>query len=158
MLYLVQHAEAKNADEDPLRDLSETGVEHARRAGDFLAAHGIRELTIWHSGKLRAEHTARIIAESIGGGRLSEHEGLNPNDDPERVADEVNSFREGDLMIVGHQPFLGRLGSVLLETAGGRPPLQFRNAGVVALLRAEGVWVLEWSVPPQLMHKEHRDR
>ncbi|HUX21602.1 MAG TPA: histidine phosphatase family protein, partial [Spirochaetia bacterium] len=72
MLYLIRHGEAKDSGEDPKRDLSAQGEHHAAQAGEFLARHGISIDTIWHSGKRRAEHTARIIAAAIGKGEIVE--------------------------------------------------------------------------------------
>lgn len=158
MLYLVQHAEAKNADEDPKRDLSEIGVAHAQAAGRFLSESGIRPKQIWHSGKLRAEHTARIVAEAIGGVAPLTHEGLGPADDPTGVVSELVELEAGGLMIVGHLPYLERLSALLLAPSGGRSPVRVRNAGIIALARTEGSWVVEWSMSPELMQKELRNR
>lgn len=152
MLYLIQHGEAKDKSEDPERDLSELGVAHATQAGQQLASYRVRPARIWHSGKLRAEHTARIIAEAAEcADRLSSHAGLNPGDDPTPIAAELGEV-EDELMIVGHLPFLERLAGLLIAGAGA--PVRFRNCGIVALSRGESRWVVEWAIPPALFSKE----
>lgn len=158
MVYLVQHAEAKNSDEDPERNLSEVGVTHARSAAQFLSEGGIRPRLVWHSGKLRAERTARILAEAIGGVEPTLHPGLGPSDDPSGIVEELVEVDDAGVMIVGHLPYLARLAAILLDAGAGQSPVRFRNAGIVALSHAEGAWCVEWAMPPQLMQRESRDR
>lgn len=158
MLYLVQHAEAKDADEDPNRDLSDVGLMHARAAARFMHERAIRPGLIWHSGKLRAQHTAQIIARAIGAPEPTVHAELGPSDDPSRIADEIVELEEAGLMIVGHLPYLTRLTALLLDAHAGRSPVRFRNAGIVALARVDDAWWVEWSMIPQLMQEENRDR
>ncbi len=151
MLYLVQHAEAKDSVEDPERDLSSLGSQHAEALGAFMAAHGVRPVEIWHSGKLRSEHTARIAAEAIGRGDVVLlHDHLQPNDDPLDIRRELDELEARDLMIVGHLPYLQRLVGSLVASPDSAPPVRFRNAGIVALSRDESGWTVEWAVPPGL--------
>lgn len=153
MLYLVQHAEAKGAAEDPERDLSEAGIAHAKQAAAFLAAQGGRLDVVWHSPKLRAAHTARIIAESLGcGDKTFPRDHLLPTDDPGPVAREVEELADSDLMIVGHLPFLERFVALILGSAAS--PVRFHNAGIVALSNKDGSWAVEWLVIPGLFPKE----
>lgn len=158
MLYLIQHAEAKNADEDPERDLSDVGVQHAQAAGRFLSVRSVRPGRIWHSGKLRAAHTARILAEALGADAPIPHGGLGPTDDPSSIVGELVELEEAGLMIVGHLPYLARLAALLLDAPSGRLPVRFRNAGIVALSREGSDWCVEWSLPVNLMQEEHDAR
>ena len=147
MLYLIQHGEAKEADVDPDRDLTPAGEAHALAAGRFLAASGVEAGCIWHSGKRRAAHTAEIIAAELGALELlEERPGLQPGDDPAERIPEIEALCDSGLIIVSHLPFLSRLAGQLL--GGGL--IRFRNAGVVALSHAEGSWMVEWAVPPDL--------
>lgn len=151
MLYLVQHAEARDASEDPERDLSGLGLEHAEALGRFMSAHGIRPRHIWHSGKLRSEHTALLLAEAIGrSDAVVLHDHLQPTDDPPDILRDLEELEEEGLMIVGHLPYLPRLAASLVGGADSPLPLRFRNAGIVALSREDGKWSVEWAVPPQL--------
>lgn len=90
-LFLVRHGQAVTSHIDPLRPLSTEGRSEARH----LATHAsplLRDVTtFWHSGKTRAEETARILADvSEVGAKVVEHEGLKPNDDPELFVEELN--------------------------------------------------------------------
>ncbi|MCZ2845213.1 MAG: histidine phosphatase family protein [Candidatus Bathyarchaeota archaeon] len=68
-LYLVQHAEAKQEEEDPARPLSEKGWENLDKISDFLKGKDIKVSKIFHSGKLRAKQTAEKLSEAIDSSR-----------------------------------------------------------------------------------------
>jgi len=150
-LFLVQHGEAKSELEDPERPLSETGTANARKMAAWLAGKGDRPAKIWHSGKKRAQQTAEIFAERLRppGGVLA-RTGLKPNDDVVPVAYELDEIRE-PLMIAGHLPFLSRLAGRLVTGDETSVVVRFRNAGVVCLMREEGLWLVDWIVVPYLV-------
>jgi phosphohistidine phosphatase SixA len=151
MLYLIQHGEANDANIDPERDLSPIGELHARQAGRFLSKCGISVESIWHSGKLRALHTALILAAEIGASEgVSYRVGLLPGDDPRLMIGDIVAHSEGGLMIVGHLPFLQGLSEELL----GGSRVHFRNAGIVAISEHNRDWALDWAVVPELFEKE----
>jgi phosphohistidine phosphatase len=155
MLYLIRHGEAKDSEQDPQRDLTNEGEHNSRLAGEYLAARGAAVDLIWHSGKVRAEHTARLVAASMAGaGKVTSREGLLPGDDPRPVAAEIDRLPESSLMIVGHLPFLVRLVAVLIGAPDGLMPVRFRNAGVVAMSERDGGWAIDWAVTPGLVRKE----
>ena len=64
-VYLVQHGEAKRAEEDPERPLTDQGKEEVSNVAAFLAQGGVNVNQIRHSGKRRAEETARIMTEHL---------------------------------------------------------------------------------------------
>ena len=61
-LYLVQHGEAVPDDVDPARPLSQAGKKDVERLAEFLARRKLAVSRILHSGKLRAQQTAELIA------------------------------------------------------------------------------------------------
>ena len=61
-LYLVQHGEAKSKDEDEKRPLTDQGRQGVERVAAFLKGAGVETKRVIHSGKLRAEQTAEILA------------------------------------------------------------------------------------------------
>jgi phosphohistidine phosphatase len=156
-LYLVQHGEAKSEAEDPERPLTEKGRDEVARVAQFLRQRGARPETIRHSGKRRAEQTAAIFADALAPAvPAAAASGLAPNDPVEPVAAELE--REGGaVMLVGHQPFMGRLAAYLLTGDASRPVVRFRMGGVVCLARdgagsgAGGQWVVAWAVTPDLL-------
>jgi len=155
--YLVQHGKAKSAEEDPNRGLSDDGREEVTRIAEFLEDLRITISLIHHSGKLRAEETAHILATSI---RCTagpcQTEGLNPPDDPAATANFLNVYTD-DILIVGHLPHLERLTSLLLTGNPDRRPVQFRNSGVVCLEKDQsGRWSVVWAIVPDLLRTPTR--
>ena len=150
-VYLVRHGEALRGEEDPQRPLSARGMRQAAQVAAFLSPLGIQASAVWHSGKTRAEQTAGILRQVLSGAQLAERAGLNPNDDPAPLADELG-LMEGDVFIVGHLPHLGRLASLLLVGATGPDVLRLGTASIACLQRADyGDWRLAWLVYPELV-------
>ena len=148
-LFLVRHGEATSADVNPARPLSGEGERQIRKLADFLAPRKLRPAYVWHSGKARAEGTARILARALAAkAKLLERKDIAPNDPPASVVAEINAHDE-DLMLVGHLPFLSRLASALL-TGAEAPELLLFHAGTIACLEhdAESGWRLAWVVHP----------
>jgi len=152
-LYLVQHGESKQEEENPARPLTGAGRKSAEQVGRHLARTALFQsgLAVCHSGKLRAKQTAEILAAALGlSGPPQEVAGLAPNDPPEAALDLVKSSTS-DLMLVGHLPHLSRLASLLLVGTAERPIVRFRMGGVVCLGRDNtGAWALEWMLVPEL--------
>ena len=151
-LYLVQHGEAVAEEVDPARPLSTRGRTDVARIADFLAAGGVRVGRIMHSGKLRAEETAAILAAAVAPGSAPEAgAGLNPNDPPEAVAREAGAWDQ-DAMLVGHLPFMARLASRLVAGQGDAGMVAFRPGGVLCLERIDRErWTIAWMVRPELL-------
>jgi phosphohistidine phosphatase len=155
-IFLVQHGQAMTASEDPLRPLTPEGADSVRRIGAWARDAGVSVTHIRHSGKLRAEQTAQILAEHLkpSGGLISVS-GLGANDDVvpvERIA--ANELTNS--MLVGHLPFLSRLAGLLVT---GNPEIQvvrFRNAGIVCLLNEKGSWSINWITTPELLAEPAR--
>ena len=68
-LCLVQHGDAVPEETDPQRPLSERGCAEVQRVAELLAGAGVQVSTILHSGKTRAEQTARLLAACVSAGR-----------------------------------------------------------------------------------------
>lgn len=151
-LYLVRHGEAMLKTIDPARPLSDKGRAQASKMAAFLKPQRIEVEAIWHSGRARALQTAEILlaAVSVREGIL-EHDGLAPNDPVKPLAKEVTKA-PGDLVIVGHLPFLDRLASMLLTGDKGSEFVCFDEAAAACLERdEEGRWALQWLVAPVLV-------
>ena len=160
LLCLVQHGEARPKEEDPDRHLTARGRADVRRVAEFLAPLGLRVAAIWHSGKARAAETAELLGRAAIGKagpaiRSDEgvvlHEGLSPDDDIGPIRKELERA-EGDLMLVGHLPFLSRLASRLLAGDESVEVVAFQRGGVVCLERsADGRWRVAWALTPHLL-------
>jgi phosphohistidine phosphatase len=159
-LYLVQHGEAAAKTENPDRPLTRQGRQDVKRVGAFLHKAGTEVDQIRHSGKLRAEETAGILAEELApkdGTALLP--GMGPDDDIRRVA-ELLSREKGSLMLVGHRPFMDRLAGLLLAGSPDLGVVQFRPGGVVCLEqdRKTRAWSLVWAVTPELLPQRSRSK
>ena len=150
--YLVQHGKAKSAEEDPNRGLTDEGRNEVMRVAEFLGDLRITVELIQHSGKLRAEETAHLMAECIRCSSGPVHvQGLDPNDDPSMMANFLTVYTD-DILIVGHLPHLERLTSLLLTGNPDCRPVSFRNGGVVCLEKSSGgTWNVVWAIVPGLL-------
>lgn len=151
-LYLIRHGEAKNKEDDPERGLSDIGTKNAKKAGVFLRQLKCKALLILHSGKKRAEQTARILVESIGQKiPVKKFEGLAPSDNISIIKEEIEKVRQDSIVIVGHLPHLSMLASDLLTGDQCREIISFRNLGIICLAGENQNWRLEWMVTPDIL-------
>jgi phosphohistidine phosphatase len=141
MVYLVHHADAVSPDVDAQRPLSERGRMHAERLAAEAAARGVKPAVVWHSGKLRARQTAAAIWRACNAlAEFSATRGLQPNDAPEFVRDQVTGETR-DVMLVGHMPNLERVHAQLLQRDDRVP---FPLHGLVAMEFDGRVWREAW--------------
>jgi phosphohistidine phosphatase len=151
MVYLVRHGEAVSKDEDPARPLTQAGWLAVERIAGWAAAVDIRPDEILHSGKLRAEQTAEILADYLMPAKgWTVRRGLGPDDDVRPLADSL-AATDRTLMVVGHLPFLGRLVSQLVFGDADRPVVQFEAAGLLGLQFRDGLWTITCVVDPELI-------
>lgn len=151
-LYLVQHGEALSKEQDSKRPLSKKGIDDIEHIGQFLRQAGIQVDRIIHSGKLRAEQTAKHIANNIKPGIELDVTGIiNPNDSPEAFAWQSDSW-EDDTLIVGHLPFMTRLVSHLINNEEEPAMVAFQPGSIVCLERdEEKKWLIGWMIRPELL-------
>ena len=65
-LYLLRHAEAVAAEDDPARPLSEHGRDQVRAIATFIRERGgIAVERVWHSPLIRAVETAEIFCDQL---------------------------------------------------------------------------------------------
>ncbi len=148
-LYLVRHGEAKPKDEDPERGLTEAGHANVSRMASWVAASGIRVDEIRHSGKLRAQQTAEIFAEALGA-QAQATPGLAPKDDVASIAGAIES-EEGDIMLVGHLPFLERLAALLTAGNADSSVVTLDAGALLELTLADDGWRVTCLMQPRLL-------
>jgi phosphohistidine phosphatase len=148
-LYLVRHGKAEQGGEDAKRRLTDKGRESVSRVARRLAKAGVQVDRIEHSGLTRAVETAQILAEQVGGTLVESH-GLLSSDDVEAVASRLPEMDVETLMLVGHNPFMERLATLLLVGNASADLVHF-GTSQVALLSGDGRhWTLEWSLSRDL--------
>ncbi len=149
-VYLVRHGRAAMEKINGERPLTGEGRRDVEKMAGLAGKLGISPGEVWESGKLRATQTAQILAGALPSGTpVISRRGLAPNDPVDAVKDELDS-RTGDLMIVGHLPFLPKLVSALLGRPGKQEAVSFRAGGMACLKGSRGQWQIAWLVMPEL--------
>jgi len=155
MLYLLRHADAVSDENDDLRQLSATGRAEVRRLAAFLGAgEQMQPEEIWHSPLARAQQTAALLAEHMGlRAPLREIAGLRSEDDPRIIAGRLKTPLS--IALVGHEPHLSGLASLLVAGASEPPVFLMRKCAILALERIRGgsaaCWAVRWQVAPELL-------
>ena len=151
-LYLVQHGEAQPEAVSPERELSPQGRLDVERLAGLLGGRGVRAARVYHSGKTRARQTAEILAAHLAPGAAPEVlAGLNPNDPVRPVAAQARAWNE-DTLLAGHQPFMGRLATVLVAGREDPPMVAFQPASIACLEgNPAGGWEIVWMLRPELL-------
>ena len=137
----MQHGVAADASDDPTRPLTPTGRAEVEAVAAHAAAHGVRARLVVHSGRLRAEQSAQVLAAALGAS-IEQRDGLGPTDPVEPVAAWLAGPGDGAVAVVGHLPFLDRLASLLVAGNPDAHVVAFRNAGLVRLADRAVAWVL----------------
>ena len=147
-LYLVRHAEAEEGDVDVERQLTEQGRADARRLAEALRAMNLSVSEVWHSGYPRAAQTAEAVAQPLRGATVKPQEGITPFDRTRPIARTINRREAGaGLMIVGHEPFLGKLASRLVTGRATRAMLKLDKPSIVCLDDGgRGAWRVRWMI------------
>jgi phosphohistidine phosphatase len=151
-VYLVQHGEAKPEEEDAGRHLTQRGIADVQKVADFLRPLKLSVLAIWHSGKPRAAQTAQILTTAVRASEgVVERGGLGPKRPVKPIRKAIEQAG-GDLMVVGHLPFLAKLAGQLMVGKEEAEVIKFAYGGVVCLEREEqGSWRVAWMILPELL-------
>jgi phosphohistidine phosphatase len=150
-LYLIRHAHAVDAADDFARPLSKKGREQVDALADFLRG---RELfapaQIWHSPLHRARETAERLAKRLElKCPVIESGGLLPEDDVRRLGVTLKESCES-LALVGHEPHLSALASLLVTGVSEPPAFVVKKCAVIALDRVVSGWAVRWQISPEL--------
>jgi phosphohistidine phosphatase len=151
-LYLVQHGEACTKEVNPERPLTDQGKADIDRLATFLNQAGVKVERVIHSGKLRAQQTAKQLAQAIAPEVELEVSGLiNPNDNPKAFDWQSESW-DRDTLIVGHLPFMAKLVSHLLIDDENRLITTYQPGSIVCLEHIKAAeWHINWMIRPELL-------
>jgi len=159
-IYLLRHAEAASAYPDHSRPLTDAGRQHVRNLGGFLLKSSrLNPAAIWRSPYLRAQQTTEILSEVLDFESLplTVREDLTPESNPQSVFDAI-AAQKSDLLIVGHNPHLSILCSLLLGAERGRLRVHLQTCNLVCLEwfpipnhGQTGPCELNWLLDPRLL-------
>lgn len=138
-LYLTRHGDAPAAPVDAERQLSHLGLQQAEALGRYLAERNVQPVVIYHSGLIRAQRTAAIIAEQLGQVTIEKIAGLRPNDSPEDILANIETWTQ-DTLLVSHLPFIAILLSLL---TGENQVTAFYPTTTVCLIGEGRNWRIE---------------
>lgn len=149
--YLIRHAHAIDLAPDEARPLSGKGRTQAAKLGAFLRqGRGFAPDEIWHSSLLRARETAQLLAEAGAfTGLIKQVEGLAPENDPTIIARALAGSQRS-IAVVGHEPHLGLLASLLLLAQPARPVVQMKKCAALAIDGGGAYWQVSWHLTPEL--------
>jgi phosphohistidine phosphatase len=117
----------------------------------FLEASNLGIQRVIHSGKLRAQETAAILAPALApAAPIESQAGLAPNDSVADFARQAETWHE-DCLVVGHLPFMDRAVAYLLTGAEDPGLIAFRPGSIVCLERDGDSWRLAWMIRPELL-------
>jgi phosphohistidine phosphatase len=151
IVYLIRHAHAVDADENPERPLSPRGIEQVVALATFLQRSALfQPEEFWHSPLVRSRQTASVLAQRM---RLTVPHtlmpDLEPEDDPAAVARRVR-MTQHPLAIVGHEPHLSALATLLVTGKMKFPVFVMKKCSALALEGLANEWSVRWHISPDL--------
>ena len=152
-LYLMQHGVAVSESQDPARPLTEPGRHAAERVTAMAVVAGVHVDACLHSGKLRAEQTARVLATGLRIPAVAARGDLGPSSPVPPFAQWlVGQDARASLAVVGHLPFLDCLASLLVAGDEAAQVVRFQNAGMVKLVPKHDLagFSIDWVLVPDL--------
>jgi phosphohistidine phosphatase len=165
VVYLVRHGVAvkpgsKGISSDAKRLLTEEGLRKMRVGARGLVALGCRARTVLTSPLIRTRQTADLVCaaleEAVGGDavEVDETPALKPAAPPEAALRLIAQRAESELVLVGHEPFLSELLSLMLA-GHRRMAIDFKKGGAACVTFADeaapGKGTLDWLVPPKAL-------
>ncbi|MEO6324547.1 MAG: phosphohistidine phosphatase SixA [Thermoanaerobaculia bacterium] len=165
-IHLLRHGEAEDrssSGRDADRALTEAGAKRLRAIARGIASLGVEFSAIYVSPLLRARQTAEPVAAACGfAGGLTTTPALVPEAPLDAILDELALSAAGrsrtmlDVLLVGHQPHLGRLFGRL---STGRTDVEFpMRKATLAAFEIEGDPSLEraelrYFLPARILEK-----
>jgi len=152
-LYLIQHGDSLDKEINQERPLSEKGSKDVERLANFISTIDIRVSSIFHSGKLRAQQTAEILARNLNfKKKIESHAGMDPLDPVDPIMDKIKNMHD-DIILAGHLPFMEKLVSNLLIEDESTKIANFEPGSMICLERQEdNHWVINWMLRPELFY------
>ncbi len=152
-LYCVRHGHAETQpDASGDYPLTAEGKDEVSRVAAYLARRGVHVAHVMHSGKLRAQQSAELLANSLTNSRVIEVCPLLCSGHPVAPLIELIQGWNDDTLLVGHMPFMSQFVSTLVIGDERYEMVRFPPGTVVCLDRYEHHrWILDWVMRPDLV-------
>ncbi|MBN8537212.1 MAG: phosphohistidine phosphatase SixA [Deltaproteobacteria bacterium] len=142
LLYIVRHAIAEDRDlfakknpEDSLRPLTMKGKKRMRKIIQGIKRELAEIELIVTSPFLRAKQTANLISEMIGKIQIVESAELVPQAPPQAIIKwlKMEGIKHKKILIVGHEPHLSSLASLLLSGKSEGRFIEFKKSSIALI-------------------------
>ena len=144
--YLMRHGEAVSGAPDGQRPLSAKGRAEVTEIAQRARSRGFSVAWVYHSGILRAEQTAELVAGVLLPGQaVRKISGLHPDDDPFIIKVQADQFAQS-VLLVSHLPYLDRLAGLMTTGSAERSVVHFAPATLACLTRQVNRWKLNWAL------------
>lgn len=163
-LFILRHAIAEDRTLHPVRNDSERPLTAKGEKKMWRVAEGMKVLDlsfdlILSSPFARARRTAEIVAEAFHLRKeLEFSQNLVPDGNPKELIEEikVNHGKKKRILLVGHEPYLSRLVSLLIS-GDISIAITLKKAGLckltVGVLQFGQCATLEWLIAPGIMRR-----
>jgi phosphohistidine phosphatase len=164
-LYLVRHAFAAHADparwpDDAERPLTDEGITRFRAAARGLSRLVPAVDSMLSSGYARAWQTAQLLHEVAGWLEPVECPALEAGRPASSALDILQGSIAHSIALVGHEPYLSRLASLLCTGSEDGLQLELKKGAVASLTFAGPVEparaCLRWTVGPKILRRLDR--
>lgn len=161
-VFIYRHAHAAPGDPDESRALTTKGKAQIKALAKLLPPKTFEEVSeVWHSPLTRAEETAILFKnyfKNMNDVTLHTVHELEPDAKVQIMANLLGEC-EGDVIAVGHNPFLEELVTALCSGEAGVGLVDLKKGGMVCLERTTeasknipaGLWTIQWYLTPQLL-------
>jgi len=137
MLYIMRHGLAEEPTpkgDDAARKLTAKGIDKIRKAAAGMRATGLAFNLILTSPIARAVETAEIVAGELGGPKPRPVPELSTGASPANALETLVKQRLPEsVLVVGHEPTLSRLASLMLTGSSESVAIKLKQGGVIAL-------------------------
>jgi phosphohistidine phosphatase len=141
----MRHGQAASIEADPEQGLSAEGRAGIEQLAHRLSGQDVTFKQVFHSEKTRARQTAEIMTNILSPNVVpTSRASLKPNDDPEKLLPDINTWQE-DTLIASHLPFIPHL---LMLLTGDNQPSNFVPGTIACLTKSDSKWQLEWISRP----------
>ncbi|MBN3859027.1 MAG: histidine phosphatase family protein [Neisseriaceae bacterium] len=135
-LLLWRHAEAEDNPDDMKRHLTKKGLQQAEKMVKWITKHFPNEHTVWVSEAIRTQETANFLKHKPA---IKPH--LNPSSSAAIILNDIlNNIFSENLIIVGHQPWIGDLTAHLIYNTHYN---SYANRPLYWSFKKASIWWLE---------------
>lgn len=159
-IYLLRHAQAEMGYPDSERCLTASGRADVERLGQFLRAKDTPlPSVLWCSPYRRAQETAGLLLQAWGDAieQRRDEVSLEPEMNPASVAEGLLEVGQ-NVLVVGHNPNISILASLLLSAERGRTRANFQTCNMACLavdpiesFGQVGPCELSWMLDPRML-------